>query len=985
MGMIVQNNNASMLALGQLKKNETTLSKQLHKVASGMKINSAGDGASEYSISEKMRIRIRALGQDHDNVSKGADMLYLAEGGIQNQINILRTIKEKVIDASNDTNTEIDRATIQKEINQGWSQIQEIATDTSYNGRNVLLEGNMVVDTVKSWNVLDQVTQAPDSEMSGLLTYKQHEASLIDTLDGQTGPFDTFNDWKETVPAAATSTMTTMGISSTTALTGYTAGTPNTVTIDLSQAYTDANVPNNLDNTGFSIPSNWRYVLTTDPSRNYQNVDKTIDISNCTSLAEVAQKIAGISYSYSGVTATASGTTVTFTTTSTGASTNNTTAEGITRQAKTEQVGAHPVIPARPATPASPAASATHVLGGITLSGGVDESGIPDIIDMPYTAGKAATGSWNISGVPAGSGIQLKTGGYTYYLQFTDGTNGFAHDPNTNIFTIGKDAVSTRSFGDSSYGVTVTVNHGTLSIQSRNAKYGATSASRFSVVDAFAEGAAKPAQPATPEQPADPGRTVTYTAVAALGANTIQNLRTGTDGTPAHTVIDLSAYDTTDAKALEDFIAGLAGKGLTVTNPSSTSSSTGVEFIDSQDENDGLPGENALYKLNNNSSVNYALHLSPAINTYQQVDLASLRSAVASGTTIAKAFADLMNGKVHSSIVYDTTDPTKVVGLKVTGPQNANLEVAEGELRHYDLDFASWLKDHPDLKLPGDLEGKGFRTYCATDSSQWFNFEFINGTKDMDGKPLSGKDGSSVVKEDIKTIVIDVEQVTDAKSLVKAIYDQAEPVLTGGDKRFNHLMRLSGDPENGILRVYDERRFPVDTYPDYQTKGAKIGTGIMDNVVLSRRKVYSDDLVIQDTDHASQNIHIKIPRTTLDHVLGYTPGTREPEDYHVLTKEKREMLLGIPPKEGALDHGLNYLIDANTLIGAQINRMYYSGQNIQTASENTTASESVIRDADMAKEMTGYVRSSILAQTAQSMLAQANQNAGAVLSLLGGQ
>lgn len=97
------------------------------------------------------------------------------------------------------------------------------------------------------------------------------------------------------------------------------------------------------------------------------------------------------------------------------------------------------------------------------------------------------------------------------------------------------------------------------------------------------------------------------------------------------------------------------------------------------------------------------------------------------------------------------------------------------------------------------------------------------------------------------------------------------------------------------------------------------------------------------------------------------------------------MLLGIPPKEGALGHGLNYLIDANTLIGAQINRMYYSGQNIQTASENTTASESVIRDADMAKEMTGYVRSSILAQTAQSMLAQANQNAGAVLSLLGGQ
>lgn len=491
-------------------------------------------------------------------------------------------------------------------------------------------------------------------------------------------------------------------------------------------------------------------------------------------------------------------------------------------------------------------------------------------------------------------------------------------------------------------------------------------------------GEARAAQPA---QPAVPATTVTYTGVAALGANTITNHQTGTDYTPSQFTMDLTAYDTTDSKTLEDFISGLAGKGLILSD-----SSSGVEFIDSEDKNDGLSGEKSLYKLNNNSSVNYALNLSPAINTYQQIDLASLRSTVAGGTTIAKAFANMMNGQLGSAkIVYDATDTSKVTGIKVFGMQNTELRVSEGELRHYDLDFASWIKDHPDIKIPADLEGRGFRTYCATDSSQWFNFEFINGMEDMDSKPLSGKDGSTAVKDDIKTILINVENVTDATSLVKAIYNQAQPVLTGSDKRFNHLMRLAGDPENGILRIYDDRRFPVSTYPDYQTKGAKIGTGIMDNVVLSRRKVYSDDLVIQDTDHSSQNIHIKIPRTTLDHILGYNVGTRQPSDYNVLTKENREMLLGVPPKEGTLDHGLNYLIDANTIIGAQINRMDNSGQNITTASENTTASESVIRDADMAKEMTGYVRSNILAQTAQSMLAQANQNAGSVLSLLGGQ
>ena len=53
-----------------------------------------------------------------------------------------------------------------------------------------------------------------------------------------------------------------------------------------------------------------------------------------------------------------------------------------------------------------------------------------------------------------------------------------------------------------------------------------------------------------------------------------------------------------------------------------------------------------------------------------------------------------------------------------------------------------------------------------------------------------------------------------------------------------------------------------------------------------------------------------------------------------------------------------------------------------TASENVTASESTIRDADMAKEMTEYTKNNVLMQAAQSMLAQANQSSSNVLSLL---
>lgn len=93
-------------------------------------------------------------------------------------------------------------------------------------------------------------------------------------------------------------------------------------------------------------------------------------------------------------------------------------------------------------------------------------------------------------------------------------------------------------------------------------------------------------------------------------------------------------------------------------------------------------------------------------------------------------------------------------------------------------------------------------------------------------------------------------------------------------------------------------------------------------------------------------------------------------------------MLGIPPDKGILDRGIDYLLDAQTTIGAQMNHMDYADSNIVTSHENTTSAESVIRDADMAKTMMEYAKSNLLAQDSQSMLAQANQTPQAVISLL---
>ena len=82
------------------------------------------------------------------------------------------------------------------------------------------------------------------------------------------------------------------------------------------------------------------------------------------------------------------------------------------------------------------------------------------------------------------------------------------------------------------------------------------------------------------------------------------------------------------------------------------------------------------------------------------------------------------------------------------------------------------------------------------------------------------------------------------------------------------------------------------------------------------------------------------------------------------------------------DNAIQKALDQQTTIGAIEARLEYTSANLTTSSENVQASESTIRDADMAKEMTNYTKNNVLLQSAQAMLAQANQNSSAVLSLL---
>lgn len=137
MALMVKHNLAAINTLNQLNKNDSALQKDVQRLSSGMKINGAADDASGYAIADKMDVQTRSLQQDSDNTQNGQSVLKTASGALSSTVDILRTLKEKAINAANDTNTDSDRETMQKEFDQAIDQIDENA-QTSFNGMTML-------------------------------------------------------------------------------------------------------------------------------------------------------------------------------------------------------------------------------------------------------------------------------------------------------------------------------------------------------------------------------------------------------------------------------------------------------------------------------------------------------------------------------------------------------------------------------------------------------------------------------------------------------------------------------------------------------------------------------------------------------------------------------------------------------------------------------------------------------------------------------
>ncbi len=176
--MRINHNIAALNTYRQLSANTVNTSRSLEKLSSGLRINRAGDDAAGLAISEKMRSQIRGLETASRNANDGISLIQTAEGALNETHSILQRMKELAVQAANDTNTETDRAEIQKEIDQLKTEITRIAEQTEFNTKK-LLDGSMSIkaelgDDSKITNVtIAPEATLPDGEYTIKATYHE--------------------------------------------------------------------------------------------------------------------------------------------------------------------------------------------------------------------------------------------------------------------------------------------------------------------------------------------------------------------------------------------------------------------------------------------------------------------------------------------------------------------------------------------------------------------------------------------------------------------------------------------------------------------------------------------------------------------------------------------------------------------------------------------------------------------------------------------
>ena len=138
MVMSVNTNVLSLTAQRNMMGTQNSLSTSIERLSTGLRINSARDDAAGLAIAERFTSSIRGSSVAQRNANDGISFAQTAEGALDVIGGNLQRIRELAVQSLNDSNTDADRTAIDQEVQQLTAEVQRIASDTTFNSRNIL-------------------------------------------------------------------------------------------------------------------------------------------------------------------------------------------------------------------------------------------------------------------------------------------------------------------------------------------------------------------------------------------------------------------------------------------------------------------------------------------------------------------------------------------------------------------------------------------------------------------------------------------------------------------------------------------------------------------------------------------------------------------------------------------------------------------------------------------------------------------------------
>src|SRR6202050_2300076 len=138
MALTLNTNIDSIVAQNNLTSSQSLLSQSLTRLSSGLRINSAADDAAGLAISQQFTTQINGTNQAINNANDAVSEAQTTAGALTTIVNNLQSIRTLAVEAANGSNSASDRAALDAQVQQQIAEISQIASQTTFNGANVL-------------------------------------------------------------------------------------------------------------------------------------------------------------------------------------------------------------------------------------------------------------------------------------------------------------------------------------------------------------------------------------------------------------------------------------------------------------------------------------------------------------------------------------------------------------------------------------------------------------------------------------------------------------------------------------------------------------------------------------------------------------------------------------------------------------------------------------------------------------------------------